>query len=196
MKKIINLPTTKEQVKALKVGDCIYLSGIIYTARDAAHLRAIKLYENGEKLPIEFKGSAIFHCGPLMKRVNNTWEVIAAGPTTSARMNSLEPEFLKIFKPAFIIGKGGMSKEVRDAMRKYACAYLSFTGGAAVLAAKNITKVCNVYWYELGMPEALWILEIENFGPLIVTIDANGNSLYETLDLEVKKRFIALRKRF
>ncbi|MFA5560131.1 MAG: fumarate hydratase C-terminal domain-containing protein, partial [Methanofastidiosum sp.] len=115
------------------------------------------------------------------------WKAVAAGPTTSTRMNSLEPEFIEKFKVSAIIGKGGMSKPTVDAMKNFGCVYLAITGGAAVLAAKGIKEVIGVEWYELGMPEALWVLRGEKFGPLTVAIDAHGNSLYADVEKEVEK---------
>lgn len=195
MEKKINLPADERAVKELKLGDTVYLDGMIYTARDEAHMHALKYVEKNQKLPADFKGTAIFHCGPIMKKKDEHWELVAAGPTTSSRMNKLEPRFIEIFRPSFIIGKGGMSKEVKEAMQKFSCAYLSLTGGAAVLAAKGIKKVHGVHWYELGMPEALWVLEASNFGPLIVAIDAHGNSLFENVEKEVEKNIPGARKK-
>lgn len=195
MENTINLPASKEQILKLKLGDLVYLNGIIYTARDEAHLHALELYDKKERLPVDFKGSAIFHCGPIMKKKDEHWELVAAGPTTSTRMNRLEPKFIELFRPSFIIGKGGMSKEVKEAMKKFSCAYLSLTGGAAVLAAKGIAKVLDVHWYELGMPEALWVLEAKNFGPLVVAIDAHGNSMFENVEKEVEKKIVEARKK-
>jgi fumarate hydratase subunit beta len=131
-----------------------------------------------------------------MKKISaEAWEVVAAGPTTSSRMNTLEPDFIKRFGVRVIIGKGGMSKPTVEAMQEFGCVYLSFTGGAAILAARGIKKVKGVHWYELGMPEALWVLEGEGFGPLIVSIDAHGNSIYETVDKSVKQNIPEIRKK-
>lgn len=195
MEIMINLPAQEKTVLQLKLGDTVYLNGVIYTARDEAHLHALELYDKKEKTPVDFKGSAIFHCGPLVKKINKEWKLIAAGPTTSARMNELEPLFIQLFRPSFIIGKGGMSKEVKEAMQKFSCAYLALTGGAAVLATKGISKVLDAQWLELGMPEALWVLEANNFGPLLVAIDAHGNSIYELVDKEVEKNILDARKK-
>lgn len=195
MEKKINLPADEKTVKELDLGDIVYLNGMIYTARDEAHMHALELFEKKQKLPADFKGTAIFHCGPIMRKKDEHWELVAAGPTTSSRMNKLEPKFIELFRPSFIIGKGGMSKEVKEAMRKFSCAYLSLTGGAAVLAAKGIKKVYGVHWYELGMPEALWVLEAKNFGPLIVGIDAHGNSMFENVEKEVEKNIPEVRKK-
>jgi len=190
MVKKINLPANKEEIRKLKTGDIVYLNGIFYTLRDEGHIRALK----NKKIPVDFKNSAIFHCGPIMKKTYSGWKVIAAGPTTSARMNSLEPRFIEIFRPGFIIGKGGMNKKTKNVMKKHGCVYLSMTGGAAVLGAKML-KVHDVYWYDLGMPEALWVLEAKNFGPLIVAMDVHGRSLYENVKKNVEKNVVKVRKR-
>jgi fumarate hydratase subunit beta len=190
MKIKINLPADKEEIRKLKIGDMIYLNGILYTFRDEGHIRALK----NKKIPVSLKNSAIFHCGPIMNKTNSGWKIIAAGPTTSARMNTLEPKFIEIFRPGFIIGKGGMNKKTKNVMKKYGCVYLSMTGGAATLGAKML-NVKDVYWYELGMPEALWVLEAKSFGPLIVAIDVHGNSLYENVEKNVEKNIVRVRKK-
>ncbi len=115
---------------------------------------------------------------------------MAAGPTTSTRMDIFEDEFIKNFKARVIIGKGGMGKRTTDAMQKYGAIYGAFTGGAAVLAAEAIKSVRTVEWADLGMPEALWIFETEDFGPLTVAIDSHGNNLFE----DVKKKTEESRK--
>jgi fumarate hydratase subunit beta len=151
------------------------------TARDEAHKRALDLHKNNKQLPLNLEGLAVFHCGPIVKKQNQKWTVIAAGPTTSARMEPLHADFLKNFKARLVIGKGGMGKKTVDAMKKYGAVYGAFTGGAAILAAKAIKQVKTVEWLDLGMPEALWILQVEDFGPLTVAIDTHGNNLFETV---------------
>ncbi|AMK13126.1 fumarate hydratase beta subunit [methanogenic archaeon mixed culture ISO4-G1] len=131
-------------------------------------------------MPKDLYGSALFHCGPIMvQREDGSWGVIAAGPTTSARMNKLEPEFIRKFKVRAIIGKGGMSKETAQAMKEVGCVYLAATGGAAISLAEGLSRCTGGEWLDLGMPEAMWRFETDKFGPLIVAIDAEGNSLYE-----------------
>jgi fumarate hydratase subunit beta len=192
----LTIPLTEQSVRELNLGDVVRLTGIIYTARDEAHLHALDALEKGINLPVDFSGSAVYHCGPIMKKTpEDNWDVVAAGPTTSSRMNTLEPDFIKRFGVRVIIGKGGMSKPTVEAMQDFGCVYLSFTGGAAILAARGIKSVKGVHWYELGMPEALWILEGEGFGPLIVSIDAHGNSIYETVDKSVKQNIPEIRKK-
>jgi tartrate/fumarate subfamily iron-sulfur-dependent hydro-lyase beta chain len=120
-----------------------------------------------------------------VKKEGDKWVVVAAGPTTSTRMDQFEDEFINAFKVRVVIGKGGMGKRTTDAMQKYGAVYGAFTGGAGVLAAKAIKNVKMVEWLqELGMPEALWVFEVEEFGPLSVAIDSHGNNVFE----DVKKK--------
>jgi len=182
----LKTPISEADVRKLKVNDVIYISGIIFTARDQAHRRALELHKEGEKPPIDMTGLVVFHCGPIVKKEDDKWIVVAAGPTTSTRMDLFEDEFIKNFKVRVVIGKGGMGKKTTDAMKQYGAVYGAFTGGAAVLAAKTVKNVKSVEWFDLGMPEALWILEVEDFGPLTVAIDAHGNNLFEDVQKKVE----------
>jgi len=178
-------PISEEDVRKLKVNDVLYVTGTIVTARDAAHKKALEQFKQNKPLPISLEGLAVFHCGPIVKKDGDKWIVVAAGPTTSTRMDQFEDEFIKAFKVRVVIGKGGMGKKTTDAMQKYGAVYGAFTGGAGVLAAKAIKNVKTVEWLQdLGMPEALWIFEVEEFGPLTVAIDSHGKNLFE----EVKKK--------
>jgi fumarate hydratase subunit beta len=133
------------------------------------------LNEKGEHR--ELQNAAIYNCGPLVRRNGKEWELISAGPTTSSRMNDLAVEFIPRFGVSAIIGKGGMNEKVLEAMRGK-CVYLSAVGGAGAVSAKQL-KIKGVEWEDLGMPEAFWKLEANKFGPLIVSMDADGNSLYK-----------------
>jgi len=178
-------PISEEDVRKLKVNDVLYVTGTIVTARDAAHKKALEQFNLGKPLPINLEGLAVFHCGPIVKKEGDKWVVVAAGPTTSTRMDQFEDEFIKAFKVRVVIGKGGMGKKTTDAMQKYGAVYGAFTGGAGVLAAKAVKNVKTVEWLQdLGMPEALWVFEVEEFGPLTVAIDSHGKNLFE----EVKKK--------
>jgi fumarate hydratase subunit beta len=186
----LKTPITEEQVRKLKVNDVVYITGTVVTARDQAHNRALQFHKEGRALPISLEGLAVFHCGPIVRKEGDKWTVVAAGPTTSTRMDIFEDEFIKNFKVRVVIGKGGMGKRTTDAMQEHGAIYGAFTGGAAVLAAKAIKNVKTVEWYDLGMPEAMWILEVEEFGPLVVAIDSHGSNIYE----DVKKRTEESRK--
>ena len=183
----LKTPVSEEEVRKLRVNDTVYLTGTIVTARDAAHRRALEYHKEGKSLPVNLEGLAVFHCGPITTKEDNRWRVVAAGPTTSARMEPFEDAFIKNFNVRVVVGKGGMGKKTVDAMKQYGAVYGAFTGGAAVLAAKSVKKVKGVEWSDLGMPEAMWTLEVEDFGPLTIAIDAHGNNLYETIQTKAEK---------
>ena len=185
----LKTPVPEAEIRKLKMGDLVYVTGTVITARDEAHIKALKLNEEGEKPPVDFKAVGVFHCGPIMKKVEGEWTVIAAGPTTSARMEIFQDKFIEVFHPAIIIGKGGMGDRTSKACQEFGCVYGAFTGGAALLAAQGIKKVRDVFWLEeLGMPECLWVYEVEDFGPMIVTIDTHGNNMTMNVKEQVTAR--------
>ena len=180
-------PISEEEIRKLRVNDVLYVSGTMFTARDQAHKKALEYFKQGKPLPLRLEGLAVFHCGPIVKKKEDRWTIVAAGPTTSTRMEIFEDEFIKNFKVRVIIGKGGMGKRTTEAMAKYGAVYGAFTGGAAILAAKAIKNVRSVEWLDLGMPEAMWILEVEEFGPLAIAIDSHGNNLFEDVKRKVEQ---------
>jgi tartrate/fumarate subfamily iron-sulfur-dependent hydro-lyase beta chain len=174
----LRLPIPSDVVKKLQVSDVLYLNGEVFTARDLAHekMRAM----DPKDLPFDTSGKALYHCGPLMKQEQGTWIAVSAGPTTSSRFEDVEDVILDRFDVHVIIGKGGMGERTQKALKKTGSVYTAFPGGAGVFAAEKITRVSHVYWLEeLGMPEAVWILEVKEFGPLIVAMDSTGKSLYQ-----------------
>ena len=175
----LKTPVSEADIRKLKAGDLVYVSGTVITARDEAHLKALELHKEGKQTPVSFKGRGVFHCGPIMQKDDKgKWQVVAAGPTTSARMEIFQDNFIEAFRPAIIIGKGGMGERTAKACQKFGCVYGAFTGGAALLSAQGIKEVEDVFWLEeLGMPECLWVYKVENFGPMIVTIDTHGANL-------------------
>lgn len=179
-------PLSKEDILKLKAGDKVYLSGIIYTARDEAHLEILKLTKEGKSLPFDLEGAAVYHCGPVTKETKNGWCAVAVGPTTSARMTKLTPTLLENYNVRAIIGKGGM--ENIAPVLKGRCVYLSYPGGCAALAVEKIKEVKGVHWLEeLGVAEAVWELEVEDF-PLDVSIDAYGEDLYQKVMDRAKQK--------
>jgi fumarate hydratase subunit beta len=181
--KTLNTPLSEETVRSLELGETIFLNGLIITGRDEMHIRALDYVKEGKAVPADIDGSVLFHCGPIMvQREDGSWAVIAAGPTTSARMNKLEPEFIRKFHIRAIIGKGGMSKDTAEAMKECGCVYLAATGGAAISLAEGLRKCVGQEWLDLGMAEAMWRFDAEKFGPLVVAIDAKGNSLYDKVN--------------
>jgi fumarate hydratase subunit beta len=180
-------PISEEDIRKVKVNDVLYVTGTIVTARDQAHRRALEFFKQGKPLPLNLEGLAVFHCGPVVSKEGDKWTAVAAGPTTSTRMDIFEDEFIKDFKVRVVIGKGGMGKKTTDAMAKYGAVYGAFTGGAAILAAKAIKNVRGVEWLDLGTPEALWIFEVEEFGPLAVAIDSHGNNIFTDVQKKVEE---------
>ena len=174
----LNLPLKSEDIKKLKVGDILYISGRLFTARDEAHHTMLEAPE----VPFDPSNMGLFHCGPLMKKVGSKWQVISAGPTTSSRMEIFEDKFLEKFDVKIIIGKVGMGKNTQKSLQKYICVYTSYTGGAGALAADKVEVVEGVYWLkELSMPEAVWLFKVKEFGPLVVAMDTHGNSIYDKI---------------
>jgi fumarate hydratase subunit beta len=165
-----------EEILDLRAGEQVTLSGVIYTARDEAHERMIK-----EGIPFDPHGAAIYHCGPVI----DGSRVLAAGPTTSARMNALTGFLLDAGVRA-LVGKGGMSPDVTRMMRGRAV-YLACTGGCAVLAASKMT-LSGVYFEDLGMAEAIWIIELDHL-PLVVGIDAHGHDLFSDVAFRATEQF-------
>jgi fumarate hydratase subunit beta len=183
----LRTPILEEEIRKLRVKDVIYITGSIVTARDQAHRRALEYLKEGKPLPINLEGLAVYHCGPVVKKEGDKWVAVAAGPTTSTRMDIFEDELIKNFKVRVVIGKGGMGKRTTEAMAKYGAVYGAFTGGAALLAAKAIKVIRGVEWLDLGTPEALWIFEVEDFGPLTVAIDSHGNNLFMEVEKNVEE---------
>ncbi len=175
MDKYIIAPITEEVTANLKSGDFVYLSGTVYSARDAAHKRLAEAIEKGEDLPFDLKDSVVYYMGPSPAREGRP--IGSAGPTTASRMDKYAPALLDLGKKA-MIGKGKRSQEVIDAMIRNHAVYFAAIGGAGALLSKCITKSEVVCYEDLGA-EAVRRLEVENF-PVIVVIDSKGNNLYET----------------
>ena len=175
MDKHITAPITKEVARTLKAGDYVYITGTIYTARDAAHKRMYEILEKGEDLPIDIKEQIIYYMGPSPAREGRP--IGSAGPTTASRMDKYAPQLLDLGQGA-MIGKGKRSQAVIDAIVRNDAVYFAAVGGAGALLSKCITSSEVVAYEDLGT-EAIRKLTVENF-PVIVVIDSEGNNLYET----------------
>ncbi len=176
----LNTPISPEDILKLRVRDIVYLNGTICTSRDGAHRRMVEMIKKGKRheIPKEILDhGVIFHCGPVIERDSNRWRINAAGPTTSSRFTN-DAAFLVdqgIIKVA--IGKGTMGTKMVDALRGKGV-YLEAVGGCAVTYQKTINQT-EVNWLDLGYPEAVWVFDVSNFGPLVVGIDSQGNSLVQ-----------------
>jgi fumarate hydratase subunit beta len=171
----LTAPLSDAIIYPLNSGDQILLSGVIYTARDVAHKRLVALIDNGEDLPLDLRGQILYYCGPTPAKPGTP--IGSAGPTTSARMDPYTPKLLKATGLKGMIGKGGRSAEVIDAIRECGAVYFAATGGAGAMIGKTVVASSVVCYEDLG-PEAIYRLEVKDL-PLIVAIDGKGNDLYK-----------------
>ncbi len=177
MKKILTTPVSDEDLKDIHAGDVIYLNGHIVTCRDVAHRRLI---EYGRELPVDVRGGAIFHAGPIVRKVDeDKYEMVSVGPTTSMRMEKFEKDFIEQTGVKIIVGKGGMGEDTVEGCVKHKAIHCVFPAGNAVLAATEVEEIERAEWMDLGMPETLWLCRIKEFGPLVVSIDTHGENLFE-----------------
>jgi fumarate hydratase class I len=174
----LQTPLTEEQVRSLKVGDVVLVSGRMFTGRDAVHAHLMK-----HDPPVDLRGSVLYHCGPVVVKEGERWRVTAAGPTTSIREEPYQGEIIKRYGVRVVIGKGGMGARTLAALKEHGCVYLNAIGGAAQFYARAIESVDDVSLLEFGTPEAMWHLRVKDF-PAIVTMDAHGNSLHKDIEQE------------
>ena len=178
-KKVLITPISAEDLADIKIGDIVWLDGDLMTCRDVAHRR---LVEYGRELPYDIRNKAIFHAGPIVRKIEGTeddYEMVSVGPTTSMRMEKFEYEFTKLTGVRVIVGKGGMGPNTERACKEFGAIHCVFPAGCAVVAATEVEKIVEHHWDELGMPETLWCNKVKEFGPLIVSIDAQGRNLFE-----------------
>ena len=201
--KRLTIPISDDDITDLRVGDQVGLTGIMTTARDAAHKFLVETYIRVDE-PVEelalygeltkiLDGGAIYHCGPVVAQDDDgAWRFVAAGPTTSIREEVYEPEVIAHFNVKAVIGKGGMGPNTLKANQVHKAVYLSAIGGAASLIADSVKEVVAVYKKdEFGVPEAFWIIRVEDF-PAVVTMDAHGQSIHEEVEKESRARLSEL----
>jgi fumarate hydratase, class I len=174
----LRAPLSEADVRALKVGDVVLLTGPVFTGRDAVHAHLMK-----HDPPVDMRGSVLYHCGPVVVKEGDTWRVTAAGPTTSIREEPYQADIIKRYGVRAVIGKGGMGGKTLGALKEHGGVYLNAIGGAAQFYARAIERVDGVSLLEFGTPEAMWHLTVKDF-PAIVTMDAHGNSLHKSVERE------------
>jgi fumarate hydratase, class I len=182
----LRAPISEEQVRSLKVGDVVLLSGRAYTGRDAVHHHLMT-----HEPPVDLRGGVLYHCGPVVAKDGDGWRVTAAGPTTSIREEPYQADVIKRYGVRAVIGKGGMGAKTLGALREAGAVYMNAIGGAAQFYARTITSVDGVSLLEFGTPEAMWHLTVENF-PAIVTMDAHGNSLHTDVEEASAHELVAI----
>jgi fumarate hydratase class I len=172
----LQAPISEEQIRSLKVGDVVLISGQVFTGRDAVHAYLMK-----HEPPVDLRGGVLYHCGPVVAKEGSGWRVTAAGPTTSIREEPYQAEIIKRYGVRVVIGKGGMGGRTLAGLEESGAVYLNAVGGAAQFYARCIERVTGVSLMEFGTPEAMWHLEVKDF-PAIVTMDAHGNSLHKDVE--------------
>jgi L(+)-tartrate dehydratase beta subunit len=181
----LQTPLTEDVVRKLNLEDTVYINGHIYGIRDATQIR---IFDEGVKPPTDLTGSVCLHTAPGVKKLaNGKFEKVCIGTTTSTRMNRFYPPLIKEYGVRAMVGKGGFLQDTVDAMKLYGGVYLAIVGGAAALETMQIEEIEEVWWEDL-MPECLWKFRVKNFGPLIVAIDAHGNSLYKNVKADAAER--------
>ncbi len=188
----LTVPISEADIRALRVGEAVSLNGVIVTARDAAHKYMIEnfvktgghppaaeapLYQELKKV---LAGGVIYHCGPVVQQTDGKWSFVAAGPTTSIREEPYQADVIAHFGVRAVIGKGGMGAKTLKACQDYGAVYLHAIGGAATFIAESVKEVLTVYKLDFGVPEAFWVIRVEDF-PAVVTMDSHGGSLHELI---------------
>ena len=182
---LLEAPFTEKKVRALRVGDRVEITGLIYTGRDAVH----KYLHDGGKPPVDLKDSIIYHCGPVVVKEKGKWVVKAAGPTTSIREESYQGPLMEQYGIRAVIGKGGMGPKTLEYCKKVGAVYLHAIGGAAQVLAECVVEVPAVHLADkFGSPEAIWEFRVEKF-PVVVTMDSHGKSLHEQVLKDSTRRF-------
>lgn len=188
----LTVPISEATIRELAVGEPVSLNGIIATGRDAAHKYIIYNFVKTSGSPPEAEqavygelkkvltNGVIYHCGPVVQQQNGIWSFVAAGPTTSIREEPYQADVIEHFSVRAVIGKGGMGNKTLQACQQFGAVYLHAIGGAATLIAQSVQEVMTVYKMDFGVPEAFWIIRVEDF-PAVVTMDSHGNSLHQQI---------------
>lgn len=197
----LTMPISDDEIRSLKVGDSVALNGIMLTGRDAVHKWMIDTFIEKKREPEGddqevydaikpmLKGGVIYHCGPVVAGLDTgNYEFVAAGPTTSIREEPYQGAVMQHFDAKGVIGKGGMGPKTLKACQEVPCVYFHAIGGAATLIAQSVKKVVGVYKMDFGVPEAIWVLEVEDF-PVVVTMDSHGNSIHADIEGKSKVEF-------
>jgi fumarate hydratase class I len=172
----LQTPISEDQIRSLKVGDVVLISGRVYTGRDEVHAYLMK-----HEPPVDLRGAVLYHCGPVVAKDGEGWRVTAAGPTTSIREEPYQADVIRRYGVRAVVGKGGMGAKTLAALKEHGTVYLNAIGGAAQFYARTIERVDGVSLMEFGTPEAMWHLTVKDF-PAIVTMDAHGNSLHKEIE--------------
>ena len=186
----LNVPKDNDKIVEVRTGDVLYLTGDIAIARDQAHKKLLV------SMVPDVVGLPIFHCGPIARKSGDKWKIVAGGPTTSTRMDALTPPILEKYNTRVVIGKGGLGEIGKRGLASYGAVYAEFTGGASALAVSKIVRVKKRLLEELGPTELVWVWQVKDFGPLLVTQDHQGNDLKKIVTTEATSKLDAIVKAY
>lgn len=190
--KRLNLPLSAGDVADLRAGDMVLLNGMIVTGRDRVHKYLVEEKPKKEDLPFDLAGAVLYHCGPVMMKTESGYQVVAAGPTTSMRVEMYEADVIRQYALRGVMGKGGMGDKTAKALQEAGCVYFQTIGGAAAYLADRIVKTIDSWKLEdFGTTEAMWYFEVKDF-PAIVTMDSHGNSRHKEIEAESLMKFRGL----
>lgn len=181
----LKVPFCEEDMRRLKAGDVVYITGEIMTVRDMAYVRILDAIDAKKKLPFDLNGKAIWHAGPITRQKEGKWEPVCVGSTTSSRFTDTAAQLLEKTDVRMIIGKGFMGQATAKALQKSGAVYVVTTGGAAAYYGTRIPEVKDVFWLDLGMPAAVWVFRVDRLGPLTVALDSYGNNIFDGLQAKV-----------
>jgi tartrate/fumarate subfamily iron-sulfur-dependent hydro-lyase beta chain len=190
----LRTPLREEELRRLKIGDAVYVTGEVLTVRDTAYERILTALDSRQPLPFDLKGKVIWHAGPITKQEDGKWKPVCVGSTTSSRFTGPAARLIEEMGARMVVGKGFMGPRVSNALAKFGAVYVLTTGGTAAYYASQIPEVITVHWLDLGMPAAVWVLKVNRLGPLIVALDSHGKNIFDELQSRVDdslKRILA-----
>jgi fumarate hydratase subunit beta len=187
------VPLREDDIRRLKIGDSVYVTGEVLTIRDMAYERILNALDSNKPLPFNLQGKPIWHAGPITKQEEGKWKPVSVGSTTSSRFTGPASRLIEDMGVKMVIGKGFMGLETSRALEKYGAVYAHTTGGTAAYYANQVSEIQAVHWLDLGMPAAVWVLKVNRLGPLIVAMDSHGGNMFDELqskvDASLKKIF-------
>lgn len=186
MEKYLSLPVTEKEIRELNTGDIVYISGELVQLLSGAHQRALQYKAEGKPVPFDVENKGIYHCYTCLDGEGCNLECLYLGASTSAGVNSYEPQFIREFKPRVIVGKGGMDKATLEAMQEVGCIYLAQIGGCSQIYSQSVVQTTEKFWEDLAANLGIKFI-FKDLGPLIVGMDANGNSLFDVVSAQVEE---------
>lgn len=181
----LSVPLREDAIRGLRAKDAIFVTGEVLTIRDMAYERILKALDSHEDLPFSLRDKAVWHAGPITKQEGEKWKPVSVGSTTSSRFTGPASRLIEKMGVKMVIGKGFMGPQALEAFQKYGAVYAHTTGGTAAYYASQIQQILAVYWLDLGMPAAVWVLKVKRLGPLIVAMDSHGKNIFDELQSRV-----------